>query len=499
MTLFDRYIAVDWSAANERRVGKDSIWVAELGAEGPRLSLNPPTRAEATTLVIERIKAARAAGERVLVGFDFVFGYPRGAARAVAGKAGWRAMWDAIVAAVTDNSENHSNRFEVANNFNRVLELDHFWGHPPHHRYADLKPTRPDHGYRHISERRIAEAHLSSTQPVWKLTGAGSVGSQALLGIPRVQQVRDAFPESAIWPFETAFESAIAPVTLVEMYPSMFALEPGIEPRDRAQVEAAARRFADLDDAGFLGEFLSFPATLLAPQRRDALEEEGWIAGAGHEHLLRIASGSRHYLRDPDAIYAQSFATIRAEADLTRFDPQLRDVVVRMIHACGMTDIAPDIRAGIGLVRAVSTALAAGAPILCDCEAVRAAIIARRLKGNELVVTLNDERTPDLAKRLATTRSAAAVDLWRDRLGGAIVVIGNAPTALFHLLDLLDAGAPKPAAIIATPVGFVGAAESKAALAASKHNIPYVTLLGRRGGSAIAAAALNAIAKGASA
>jgi precorrin-8X/cobalt-precorrin-8 methylmutase len=497
VTLFDRYIAVDWSAANERRTGKDSIWVAELGPEGPRLSLNPPTRAEATALVIERLRIARATGERVLVGFDFVFGYPRGAARAIAGKAGWRALWDAIVTSITDNSENHSNRFEVASGFNRVLEVEHFWGHPPHHRYADLKPTRPDHGYRHIAERRIAEAHLSSTQPVWKLTGAGSVGSQALLGIPRLQQVREVFPEAAVWPFETDFERAIAPITLVEMYPSMFDIEAGAAPRDRAQVEAAVRRFADLDGAGLLGEFLSFPAILLAPQRRDALEEEGWIAGAGHEHLLRVAAGPRHYLRDPGAIYAQSFATIRAEADLTRFEPQLRDVVIRMIHACGMTEIAGDIRSGVGVVRAVSAALDSGAPILCDCEAVRAAIIARNLKANELVVTLNDERTPDLAQRFATTRSAAAVELWRDRLAGAIVVIGNAPTALFHLLEMLDAGAPRPAAIIATPVGFVGAAESKAALAGSKLGIPFITLLGRRGGSAIAAAALNAIAKGA--
>ena len=126
-------------------------------------------------------------------------------------------------------------------------------------------------------------------------------------------------------------------------------------------------------------------------------------------------------------------------------------------------------------------------------------IITRNLRGNELIVTLNDASVPDLALQHATTRSAAAVELWRDRLAGAVVVIGNAPTALFHLLELLDAGAPKPAAIIATPVGFVGAAESKAALVASKHGVPFITLLGRRGGSAIAAAALNAVAKGAGA
>ena len=205
----------------------------------------------------------------------------------------------------------------------------------------------------------------------------------------------------------------------------------------------------------------------------------------------------RGYLRDPDAIYAQSFATIEAEADLSRFTGPLRDIVIRMIHACGMTDIAADIRASTGFAASASRALAAHAPILCDCEAVRSGIIARHLKSNELVVTLNDTSVPALASTLGTTRSAAAVDLWRDRLAGAIVVIGNAPTALFHLLDLLAAGAPHPAAIIATPVGFVGAAESKAALAAGAHGVPYITLLGRRGGSAIASAALNAIAKSA--
>jgi precorrin-8X/cobalt-precorrin-8 methylmutase len=167
-----------------------------------------------------------------------------------------------------------------------------------------------------------------------------------------------------------------------------------------------------------------------------------------------------------------------------------------MIHACGMSDIAADIRATNDVVEKIESALADNAPILCDCAAVRSGIITRYLRGNELVVMLNDPAVPDLAQHLATTRSAAAVELWRDRLANAIVVIGNAPTALFRLLELLDAGAPKPAAIIATPVGFVGAAESKAELHRAPRGIPYLTLLGRRGGSAIASAALNAIAKG---
>jgi len=206
---------------------------------------------------------------------------------------------------------------------------------------------------------------------------------------------------------------------------------------------------------------------------------------------------SGDYLRDPDEIYAQSFATIRAEADLSGVPAELEDVVVRMIHACGMTDIVPEIRWSGEVAAEVEFALLEGAPVFCDCEAVRAGISRKHLpERTELVVTLNDPAVPDLAKKLATTRTAAAVELWSDRLKGAVVVIGNAPTALFHLLDLFDEGADKPAAIIATPVGFVGAAESKALLVLDLHRVPFLTLLGRRGGSAIASAALNAIAMG---
>jgi precorrin-8X/cobalt-precorrin-8 methylmutase len=201
------------------------------------------------------------------------------------------------------------------------------------------------------------------------------------------------------------------------------------------------------------------------------------------------------YLRDPDAIYAQSFATIRAEADLAHLPLALHEIAIRMIHACGMVDLAADI---VGDPRITEAVAAATGPILCDCEMVRAGIIARYVRPDtELVVTLNDPAGPDLAKTLGTTRSAAAVELWRPRLESSVVVIGNAPTALFHLLELLAAGAPRPAAIIATPVGFVGAAESKALLVADSFSIPIVTVTGRRGGSAIASAAFNAISKGA--
>lgn len=201
------------------------------------------------------------------------------------------------------------------------------------------------------------------------------------------------------------------------------------------------------------------------------------------------------YVKDGAAIYRESFAIIRGEADLSSFTPELARIVVRMIHACGMTDLPRDVRASADAASVGVRALLAGAPILCDATMVADGITRSRLpRNNEVICTLRAERTADLAASLRTTRSAAAVELWRERLAGSIVVIGNAPTALFHLLDILGDGAPRPALIIGIPVGFVGAAESKIALATNRLGIPFLTVSGRRGGSAIAAAAVNALA-----
>ncbi|MEV6277004.1 precorrin-8X methylmutase [Nocardia sp. NPDC051832] len=200
------------------------------------------------------------------------------------------------------------------------------------------------------------------------------------------------------------------------------------------------------------------------------------------------------YLTDGAEIYRRSFATIRAEAELSRFPADVSQVVVRMIHGCGQVDLAEDIAFSPGVVAAARSALRAGAPILCDAHMVASGVTRKRLPAdNEVICTLRDPRVPELAAALGNTRSAAALELWRDRLEGAVVAIGNAPTALFHLLDLLDAGAPRPAAILGIPVGFIGAAESKDALAAYG-GVEYLTVRGRRGGSAITASALNAIA-----
>jgi precorrin-8X/cobalt-precorrin-8 methylmutase len=200
------------------------------------------------------------------------------------------------------------------------------------------------------------------------------------------------------------------------------------------------------------------------------------------------------YIHDGAAIYARSFATIRAEADLAGLCADEAQVAVRVIHACGMVDIARDLRFSEGFVAIARQALRNGAAVLCDSEMVAHGVTRARLPAkNEVVCTLRDPAVPELAARIGNTRSAGAMGLWGDRLAGAVVAIGNAPTALFHLLEMIEAGAPRPAAIIGMPVGFVGAVESKAALAAQRQ-IPYAVVLGRRGGSAMAAAAVNALA-----
>ena len=205
----------------------------------------------------------------------------------------------------------------------------------------------------------------------------------------------------------------------------------------------------------------------------------------------------RPYEKNPSAIYAQSFATVRSEANLDRFPNGLDRLATRVIHACGMVEVADRLAFSDDAYLIGHQALAAGKPVLCDCEMVGAGIIRRYLPAdNEVIVTLNDPSTPERAAKIGNTRSAAAVELWEPHIAGAVVAIGNAPTALFHLLDLIDQGFPKPAVILGFPVGVVGAAESKAELAANPRGCDFVALRGRKGGSALASAAVNALAAG---
>ncbi|WP_149182223.1 precorrin-8X methylmutase [Streptomyces sp. TRM49041] len=201
------------------------------------------------------------------------------------------------------------------------------------------------------------------------------------------------------------------------------------------------------------------------------------------------------YEKDGAEIYRQSFATIRAEADLAGLPADVSQVAVRMIHACGMVDLVRDLAYTPQVVSRARAALRSGAPVLCDAQMVASGVTRKRLPaGNDVVCTLSDPSVPDLAAELGTTRSAAAMELWRDRMEGSVVAIGNAPTALFRLLEMIRDGAPRPAAVLGIPVGFIGAAESKDALADSDLGLDHIVVRGRRGGSAMAAAAVNAIA-----
>ncbi|OWV84527.1 precorrin-8X methylmutase [Rhizobium sp. R72] len=202
------------------------------------------------------------------------------------------------------------------------------------------------------------------------------------------------------------------------------------------------------------------------------------------------------YIHSGDAIYERSFAIIRSEADLSRFSVEEADIAVRMIHACGLVEAAEHFVFSPGFVSAARAALSDGAPIFCDAEMVAHGVTRTRLPAhNDVLCTLHDPRTAELAKQSGNTRSAAALHLWLERIAGSVVAIGNAPTALFHLLELLRDGAAKPAAIIGMPVGFVGAAESKDALAENPYGVPFAIVRGRLGGSAMTAAALNALAR----
>lgn len=497
--------------------GKNSIWacLAEQGEAGFTILWleNFPTRAAFMARFEQVVRDALNAGKRLLAGFDFAFGYPAGTAERLTGKADWQALWRAIALRVQDGPDNTNNRFEIAASWNRDYFSDgaRFWGRPQKLVLEHLSETKPAAPTTPPLAFRQSEHHAKGAKSVWQLAYAGSVGSQSLLGIARLSAFLDQHPDRnkiAVWPFETGFSTAFQqPVVLAEIYPSLFevALTEG-DVKDAAQVRRVAEEFARFDAAGVLGVLFARPLTLNDAQLGTALKEEGWVLGIGHENLILEAEGGQEhgalpapldYIRDPSEIYRQSFETIRREANLARFPLAMQPLAIRLIHACGMVDLADDIVFSEGAFEAGAQALAAGAKIFCDAEMVRHGIISRLLPaGNDVICLLNDVRVRPLAAWNRNTRSAAQVDLWASQMEGAVIAIGNAPTALFRLLELLDQGAVKPALILGFPVGFVGAAESKAELAANSRGVPFISVQGRRGGSAMASAAVNALAGG---
>lgn len=510
--LFDAYVMVDWSAESVPKTGKDSIWVAvyerDDGALSERNLENPPTRAAAAALLADRLSDLGARGRRTLAGFDFSFGHPAGFAAAIEAKRGdWLGSWRALTAMIADGADNANNRFTVAARLNERITggPGPFWGCPAKRACPTLAPTAPSDRSR-FADRRLAEKRAPGTQSTWKLSYVGSVGSQSLLGIPRLHALRFhpwLAARTRVWPFETGLR-APAPleagsIVLAEIWPGI-ARDPGVGHaiRDARQVRSWAREYARLDETGELSGLFAGDPALTDEERRVVEREEGWILGArgpGDAPPARRPKRSVP-LNDPQAIYRESFAIIRREADLSRFAGAMEAVALRVIHACGMPDIAADLAFSPGAAEAGRAALAAGATIFADASMVAHGIIGPHLPaGNEILCTLHDPRTAPLAASLGITRSAAAVDLWGDRLAGAVVAIGNAPTALFRLLDRIRGDAARPALVLGFAVGFVGAAEAKEALIAS--GLPFIALRGRRGGSAMAAAAVNALARGA--
>lgn len=502
--VFDQHVVVDWSSAGAPKTGQDSIWIAAYGA-GTSQVVNPSTRAEAMRVLGDILDAANAKDERVFIGFDFAFGYPEGLSKALGAQADWRDVWATIANEIEDADDNTNNRFDAAARLNQLFEADGpFWGNGLKRDIDGLPRTKPQGWSDSLpANQRAAEACANNAQEVWKLSGVGSVGGQALTGIARLEQMRQARNDLMIWPFQS-FGDGRGHLA-AEVFPSLINVpKVADQPHDKTQVETLARALRQLDKNGTLSALLSAPK-----DRLDILTHEASILGLGHKSLLQKAADApiappkkassfmRPYEKDPQSIYAQSFATVRAEAKLDRFDAGMERLAIRLIHACGMVEVADRLAYSKDAYMAGHTALANGAPILCDCEMVGAGIIRRYLPNdNQVIVTLNDARTPEHAKSIGNTRSAAAVEFWAEHMEGAVVAIGNAPTALFHLLELIDQGAPKPAVILGFPVGFVGAAESKAELAANPRGCDFVALRGRRGGSAIASAAVNALAVG---
>ncbi len=515
--VFDAYVMVDWSASSVPRTGADSIWVCILEREGVGLApvrlTNPPTRREAVGFLADVLSDLVARDRVTLIGFDFAFGYPSGFAHRLCPETpDWRGVWAEIAARVRDGDDNANNRFEVAAEINRELSggAFPFWGCPEAAAGAALTTDRPvGYGVGTLSELRLTDARSTRPQPSWKLFYPGSVGGQTLLGIPCVRVLRQhawLAGTARIWPFEIGLGVLERPgldgwrVLFAEVYPSMISLRvPTGEVKDAVQVRAAAHYLAALDDEGKLAALFAGPADLDPGQRVAVETEEGWILGietAGGRTRASPSPVSRyHYLRDPQEIYRRSFAQIRMLVDVDALPTTIEPLAVRLVHACGDPDIVRALAFSPGAADAGRRALVAGAPVLVDSEMVAAGIIRDRLPAaNPVVCTLRDPGVAEAARVRHTTRSAAAVDLWRPWLEGAVVAVGNAPTALFRLLELIDEGAGRPALILGFPVGFVGAAESKEALVAHPGGIPYVCLRGRRGGSALAAAAANALA-----
>jgi precorrin-8X/cobalt-precorrin-8 methylmutase len=496
LTLFDSFLTVDWSAAATPAIGRDSVWLHLGVRRGRRLETrrlsNPATRTDAIAEIAGLMADEVAAGRRLLAGFDFPFGYPRGTAAALGlDPPDWRGLWRALADGIADGPANANNRFAFAAAWNRKFPDGRgpFWGRPERPPVPGLPTRKPADAV--LPERRRCDARVPGAQPVWKLYTTGSVGGQALMGIAALERLRrrpELAAHLAVWPFESGLAGPPAgkPILLAEVYPSL--VEPagwaGL-PKDAGQVVAIGRHLAARDANGALACDLAGPTDLGADERLAVTAEEAWIVGAGT--FARPAPPPR----DPAGIYALSWERVRAATDLDGLPAELHPIALRLVHTAGDPTVIHGLDADPRAVAAAQAALAAGRPILVDAAMVQAGVTRRLLPAaNPVRCALSD----DLVARPGETRSAAAVDRWTDaELDGAVVAIGNAPTALERLLDRVKRGGPRPAVVLGFCVGFVGAVEAKRRLAGQRR-VPWIVLTGRRGGSALAAAAINALA-----
>ncbi len=490
MRIFDNYLIVDWSANSTPKTGSDSIWIA-WGSDQSSIELfNPNTRASAMLLIKKLLSQANG---KVLVGFDFPFGYPSDAYKKL-GIENWSDLWDVLTRLVEDSINNSNNRFKVAEKLNKYFRPEGpFWGHPKSKKLAfKYLPFYKPKGFGHIlpTEKRLVEKLVRRAKSVWQLNGVGAVGGQVLLGIPFINILKKGF-DSSVWPFS----DLDAKIIFAEIYPSLWPVERTENIHDANQVKSVLKKLLELDNFGDLEALLNIGYNVSEKVQK----QEGWILGAKPDLFKNVSTKKKalNYIKDPETIYTQSFATVNKEAEIEKEPRLMRPIITRLIHSCGMIEVKDQLSFSKNFAKRGIEALKNGSNILCDCQMVASGIIRRYLPAdNEVIVTLNNSEVPLSAEIIGNTRSATAVQLWEPFIEGSVVAIGNAPTALFHLLELLDTGFPKPACIVAFPVGFVGAAESKLELSFNSRGCDYMTLKGRQGGSAMASAVVNALSAG---
>ncbi len=502
--LFDSFLMVDWSAAARPVTGANSVWWALLRPEAGLVArANPPTRMAAMDAISRLLAEETAAGRRVLAGFDFPFGYPEGAAARLAGRPGWRALWAMLAEALPETPDNANDRFRLAARLNAAWEAPGpFWGYPGPRAQAGL-PCRKPAGWGgtlpaewRVAERIARSGRGAKPKSVWQLSGAGSVGSQALTGIAALERLRrrpGIVGQAVVWPFETGLAPPRAPICLAEVYPSLVPADPAPgEVTDAAQVRALAARLSAIDAEGGLGALFEARALEDAGARRAVAAEEAWILGAGAADRLAPAAPARI---GGEAARARAAADLRAATRLDHLPAALHPLALAVVAASGRPETADRLVWSEGAGEAGRAALAAGAPVLTDCPMVATGLARAGLPaGNPTICTAENPRLPRLAAERGLAPAAAAVDLWADRIGGAVVAIGTEAAALARLHRRLLGGWPRPALVLAFPVGFDGAAVAKAALAAESRGTAFVALRGRAGGAPLAVAAVRALA-----